>query len=63
GSALWEPNENKNIYLNNSGEQINNSDLTKEQKQLLKDYKMVQYDITRGKHYVKNDGFMKVPSK
>ncbi|WP_180370713.1 sulfatase-like hydrolase/transferase, partial [Oenococcus oeni] len=63
GSALWEPNENKNIYLNNSGEQVNNSDLTKEQKQLLKDYKMVQYDITRGKHYVKNDGFMKVPSK
>ncbi|MHA5206120.1 hypothetical protein R5R49_00665, partial [Oenococcus oeni] len=61
GTAMWSPENNQgNIYLNSNGKQIKYSQLTSKQKSLLKDYKMIQCDITKGNHYVKNDGFMKV---
>lgn len=63
GSNVWSPKNNQNIYMNNSGQQISSEYLTRRQKKLLNDYRMIQYDIVRGKHYVKNDGFLKVPSK
>ncbi|MFT8324136.1 LTA synthase family protein [Oenococcus sicerae] len=63
GSDIWQTNDKKNIYLNNQGQQIADDQLTAQQKTLLADYKMIQYDIIKGQHYVKNDGFMKNPAK
>ncbi len=63
GSDVWQTSDKRNIYLNNQGKQIYNSSLTSSQKTLLKDYKMIQYDIIKGKHYIKDDGFMTMPSK
>jgi hypothetical protein len=37
--------------------------LSAEQKSLLKDYKLIQYDITVGKNYLKDLGFMDLPEE
>lgn len=44
---------NENLYVNSSGKQVSAKDLTKSQKKLLHDYKLVQYDLTVGKGYSK----------
>lgn len=31
-------------------------------KQLIRDYKLIQYDITAGKHYLKDTDFMTTPT-
>ena len=36
-------------------------DFDKETKQLLADYKLIQYDITAGKNYLKDTDFMTLP--
>ncbi len=36
-------------------------DLDAETKQLLADYRLIQYDITAGKNYLKSTGFMNLP--
>lgn len=49
---------NVNTYNSNSrfitqkGKILKESQLTKKQKKLLHDYRLVQYDVTVGKHYV-----------
>lgn len=50
------------LYLDSNGNKIDTSKLSKEQKSLLKDYKLIQYDITVGKNYLKNLGFMDLPT-
>ena len=35
--------------------------IDKETKQLLADYKLIQYDITAGKNYLKDTDFMTLP--
>lgn len=49
-------------YLDAQGNPIDEADLTDEQRQLLDDYKLVQYDVTAGKGYLRDTGFMDVPA-
>lgn len=45
---------NSTQFVNQKGQIVKESKLTKKQKQLLHDYRLVQYDITAGKHYISN---------
>ncbi|KFI64275.1 Phosphoglycerol transferase [Bifidobacterium cuniculi] len=49
--------------LDSSGNPIDEKDLSDEAKQLLKDYKLVQYDMTVGDNYLMDDGFMALPKQ
>ena len=40
---------------------MSTDDFDKETKQLLADYKLIQYDITTGKNYLKDTDFMTLP--
>ena len=53
--------EGQNIYLDSDGEPMAESDFDDETKQLLEDYKLIQYDITAGKNYLKSTDFMNLP--
>lgn len=53
--------EGQNIYLNSKGEPMAEGDFDTETKQLLADYRLIQYDITTGKNYLKNTSFMTLP--
>ena len=53
--------EGQNIYLNSKGEPMAEDDFDSETKQLMTDYKLIQYDITTGKNYLKNTSFMDLP--
>ena len=54
--------EGQNIYLDQSGNPMSTDDFDKETKQLLADYKLIQYDITAGKNYLKDTDFMTLPT-
>ena len=47
------------LLVDDQNKQIEGKDLTKQQQELLGDYRLVQYDNTAGKHYLKNLHFMK----
>ena len=53
--------EDQNIYLDQNGNPMSTDDFDKETKQLLADYKLIQYDITAGKNYLKDTDFMTLP--
>ena len=53
--------EGQNIYLDQNGNPMSTDDFDKEIKQLLADYKLIQYDITAGKNYLKDTDFMTLP--
>ena len=53
--------EGQNIYLDQNGNPMSTDDFDKETKQLLADYKVIQYDITAGKNYLKDTDFMTLP--
>lgn len=53
--------EGQNIYLDQNGNPMSTDDFDKETKQLLADYKLIQYDITAGKNYLKDTDFMTMP--
>lgn len=53
--------EGQNIYLNSKGEPMAEDDFDTETKQLLADYRLIQYDITTGKNYLKDTSFMDLP--
>lgn len=53
--------EGQNIYLDQNGNLMSTDDFDKETKQLLADYKLIQYDITAGKNYLKDTDFMTLP--
>lgn len=53
--------EGQNIYLNAKGEPMAEDDFDAETRQLLADYRLIQYDITTGKNYLKNTSFMTLP--
>lgn len=53
--------EGQNIYLDQNGNPMSTDDFDKETKQLLADYKLIQYDITAGKNYLKDMDFMTLP--
>lgn len=54
--------EGQNIYLDQNGNPMSTDDFDKETKQLLVDYKLIQYDITAGKNYLKDTDFMTLPT-
>ncbi len=54
--------EGQNIYLDPNGNPMSTDDFDKETKQLLADYKLIQYDITAGKNYLKDTDFMTLPT-
>lgn len=53
--------EGQNIYLNSKGEPMAEDDFDAETKQLLADYRLIQYDTTTGKNYLKDTSFMDLP--
>lgn len=53
--------EGQIIYLDQNGNPMSTDDFDKETKQLLADYKLIQYDITAGKNYLKDTDFMTLP--
>ena len=53
--------EGQNIYLDQNGNPMSTDDFDKETKQLLADYKLIQYHITAGKNYLKDTDFMTLP--
>ncbi|TPF95160.1 LTA synthase family protein [Bifidobacterium sp. UTBIF-78] len=53
--------EGQSIYLDQSGNPMSEADFDDETKQLLADYKLIQYDITTGKNYLKDTDFMTLP--
>ena len=53
--------EGQNIYLDQNGNPMSTDDFDKETKQLLADYKLIQYDITAGKNCLKDTDFMTLP--
>lgn len=50
------------IYLDSSGNPMDARNFDKKTKQLVKDYQLIQYDITAGKHYLKDTDFMTTPT-
>lgn len=57
-SAHGEP-----TFLDDQGRIIDPKTLSGKAKQLLADYKMVQYDMSVGKNYLMDLGFMDVPKQ
>lgn len=57
-SAKGEP-----TLLDDNGKVIDTNTLSSKAKQLLADYKMVQYDMSVGKNYLMDMGFMDVPKQ
>jgi hypothetical protein len=55
--------EGQTIYLDNSGNPMDATTFDAKTKQLVNDYKLIQYDITAGNHYLQGTGFMTAPSK
>lgn len=53
--------EGQNSYLDQNGNPMSTDDFDKETKQLLADYKLIQYDVTAGKNYLKDTDFMTLP--
>lgn len=49
--------------LDSNGKVIDESKLSAKAKELLEDYKMVQYDMCVGKNYLQNMGFMSLPTQ
>lgn len=48
-----------NLFVNQHGQTVTASSLTKKQRQLWHDYQLVQYDVTSGKHYLVRGGQLK----
>lgn len=46
------------VYLDASGNMIDEKDLSEEAKTMLQEYKLIQYDMTIGKNYLKETGFV-----
>lgn len=47
--------KNRTLFTNQQGEQVSFKSMTPQQKQLYRDYQLVQYDLTAGKHYLQDD--------
>lgn len=51
----------KPVYLNAAGARISEKDLSEEAKTLLHNYKLIQYDMSAGKNYLKDTDFVNLP--
>lgn len=54
-------NTDEPVYLDAAGNRINNKQLSKEAKTMLHDYQLIQYDMSVGKNYLKDTGFVDLP--
>ncbi|WP_241218872.1 LTA synthase family protein [Bifidobacterium dolichotidis] len=54
--------EGQAIYLNSKGDPMSVADMSKDTRELLHDYELIQYDITAGNHYLKDTNFMNLPN-
>jgi len=50
-------------YLNAQGQPMDARDFDRATRQLLNDYKLIQYDIMAGKHYLQGTGFNTTPTR
>lgn len=50
----------KPVYLNAAGARISEKDLSEEAKTLLHNYKLIQYDMSAGKNYLKDTDFVEL---
>ena len=50
-------------YLDAQGQPMNARDFDRATRQLLDDYKLIQYDIMAGKHYLQGTGFNTTPTR
>ena len=50
-------------YLDAQGQPMNARDFDRATRQLLNDYKLIQYDIMAGKHYLQGTGFTATPTR
>lgn len=57
-NASW--GDGSTVYLDVEGNHVKSKDLSKEAKRMLQDYRLVQYDMTKGKNYLRNYGFFDV---
>lgn len=57
-NASW--GDGSTVYLDAEGNHVTSKNLPKEAKQMLHDYRLVQYDMTKGKNYLSNYGFFDV---
>lgn len=55
--------EGQDIYLDHAGNPMNEDEFDDATRQLLNDYKLIQYDITAGKGYLKDTDFMTLPNE
>ncbi|WP_229774894.1 LTA synthase family protein [Bifidobacterium tsurumiense] len=55
--------EGQSVYLDNEGRPMSEEDFDEETEDLMRDYRLIQYDITAGKNYLKDTGFMTTPSR
>lgn len=64
-TGVWGGNDSDGepTYLDDQGKVISSKSLSTKAKELLADYKMVQYDMCVGKNYLMDMGFMDVPQK
>jgi phosphoglycerol transferase MdoB-like AlkP superfamily enzyme len=53
--------EGQDIYLDAAGNPMAEGEFDEQTKQLMTDYKLIQYDITAGKNYLKDTDFMDLP--
>jgi hypothetical protein len=51
------------LFVDDHGKPLSESSLTKKQKQIVADYRMIQYDITAGKSYATKLGFTTTVNK
>lgn len=54
-------NADEPVYLDAAGNRINDKQLSKEAKTMLHDYQLIQYDMSVGKNYLKDTGFVVLP--
>lgn len=54
-------NADEPVYLDAAGNRINNKQFSKEAKTMLHDYQLIQYDMSVGKNYLKDTGFVDLP--
>lgn len=55
--------EGQPIYLDADGNPMVESEMDAATRQLLEDYKLIQYDVTAGDGYLKDLGFMDAPER
>ncbi|PLS23862.1 arylsulfatase [Bifidobacterium imperatoris] len=48
------------VYLDTNGDVVSHKKLSNQQKKLVEDYRLIQYDMTAGKNYLANAGFFNV---